>query len=416
MNATTQRRARDCAEGAAHYCRIAMHSFRTRSLTALALTIPLALSASCSDTREASLPLTSREHKLCGWLHEQPDAADTELGYDTFAEHASELDAVHPKWWRVASSTTFVNHPRDREAPFRGFHDRRVLDHTTPGGAPTRLIPLVAATTKEDIAFIHVMIHDPELRKAHVAALSRLVVEHGYDGIDLDYEHLRAVRESVLPAKTMAEERAAFSAFVEATARALHARGKELSLAIPVTFSEDSEFDLDVLSAAADELHVMGYDFHYQGGDHAGPTAPLGWIQGFIAQVATIDGGRRSSRFILGLSNYGILGAPGSGKVEACEPLTRCFALFVGDYATTTDEMARCSEACCIDPGRAPNVLLRDGKRLFFEDLASLEEKVSAAQAGGFGGITYWGIGGEPIAPGSRPFFQMVRSHFPRGE
>jgi spore germination protein YaaH len=201
------------------------------------------------------------------------------------------------------------------------------------------------------------------------------------------------------------------SAFMEAVAHELHAHGKELSLAIPVNFSRNSEFDLEVLSRVADEIHVMGYDFHYEEGDHPGPTAPLGWIQHFIDQVATIDGGRRSSRFILGLANYGIYGATDGGPALGCEPLARCFELFHGDYETTTDELQQCSGD--IDPGRSPNVLLPDGKRLYFEDLASLEEKVVAAQAGGFGGITYWGIGGEPTTSGPRTFFQMVRSHFP---
>jgi spore germination protein YaaH len=52
---------------------------------------------------------------------------------------------------------------------------------------------------------------------------------------------------------------------------------------------------------------------------------------------------------------------------------------------------------------------------LFFDDLASLEEKVVVAQNGGLGGITYWTIGGEPDQPsGPLDFFQMVRSHFPK--
>src|SRR5690349_15484238 len=65
------------------------------------------------------------EHRFCGWLHEfLGDPGSTELGYDTFAAHAGAFDAVHPKWWRVASPTTFENHPRGRATPFAGFHDR----------------------------------------------------------------------------------------------------------------------------------------------------------------------------------------------------------------------------------------------------------------------------------------------------
>jgi spore germination protein YaaH len=397
-----------------------MVSKRRLRLASLAITLTGTFAASCSSDLgqtsapcEATSPLPGPpEHALCGWLYEHPDDADTELAYDTFAAHAADFDAVHPKWWHVATPTTLENHPGYREEPYHGFHDRRVLDHTTRGGAPTRLIPLVGATSPSEITRVHVMINDPALRAAHVAALSRLVEDNDYDGLDLDYEHIRGVLDVALPKRTIAQERAAMSAFFVAVAQELHAHGREISLAIPVNFSANSEFDLELLSRTVDEIHVMGYDYHYEGGDHAGPTAPLGWIQHFIDQVATIDGGRRSSRFILGLANYGLYGPPSGAPVQGCEPMARCFDLFCGDYETTTDELGQCSGGS--DSGRSPNVLLPDGERLYFEDLASLEEKVAAARAGGFGGITYWGIGGEPETPGPLTFFQMVRSHFPR--
>lgn len=397
-----------------------MRSIRSLRLATLAISLTGILGASCSPELPESTARSQMEHRLqgprphalCGWLYEHPDDADTEVAYDTFAAHADDFDAVHPKWWRVGSPTTIVNHVRGTSTPYRGFHDRRVLDHTTPGGAHTRLIPLVAATAPGDAAFVHRMINDPDLRAAHVAALTDVAVDNGYDGLDLDYEHLAAAMESTPPHVSMAHERAAMSAFIAAVADALHAHGKELSLAIPVNTSGSSGFDLEAISAAADEIHVMGYDFHYEGGDHPGPTAPLGWLQGFIDHVASMDGGQRASRFILGLPNYGNYGAPG-GEVLGCEPLSHCYDLFDGGYATTTDELERHGEGD-VGPGRSPNVALGGGKHLYFEDLASLEEKVAAAKAGGFGGISYWGIGGEPTVPGPRTFFQMVRSHFPR--
>jgi hypothetical protein len=398
-----------------------MRSLLPLRLGAPALSLACLLASSCSldlPDSPARHPRTrplagARPHALCGWLYEHAVAADTELAYDTFAAHADDFDAVHPKWWRVATATSFVNHPPAHESPYHGFHDRRVLDHTTPGGGRTRLIPLVAATMPDEAAFVHVMINSPALRAVHVAELSRLASENHYDGLDLDYEHLPEAMEHTAPARTIAQERAAMSAFIEAIAAELHAHGKELSLAIPVNTSGSSGFDLEAISAVADEIHVMGYDFHYEGGDHPGPSAPLGWLQGFIDHVASMDGGARAPRFILGLPNYGNYGPP-RGPAKECEPLARCFELFCGGYATTTDELECHPGEAGIDPGRSPNVALPDGERLYFEDLASLEQKVSAARAGGFGGISYWGIGGEPTVPGPRTFFQMVRSHFPR--
>ncbi|WP_437935125.1 glycosyl hydrolase family 18 protein [Sorangium sp. So ce341] len=354
-------------------------------------------------------------HRFCGWLHEfLGDPASTELGYDTFAARAEAFDAVHPKWWRVASPTTFENHPRGRSAPFAGFHDRRVLDRTTPGGGRTRLVPLVAAVDRPDVVAVHAMIHDPALRAQHVAGLVALAVENGYDGLDIDYEHLASV---LGPGETVEAERASFSAFIDELSRALHAAGKALSLAVPAVASATGVFDYEALSASADHVHVMSYDYHFGGGAHAGPVAPLGWVERTVAYIGGLDGGARREKFILGLPNYGLLGpeAPeGGGAVVGCEPLGRCLELAGGDgYDTSTDHMRRCPEdgAARFAAGRAPNQVLASGERLFFEDLASLEEKVAAARRGGLGGVTYWSIGGEP---GGAAFFSMIERHFPR--
>jgi chitinase len=376
-------------------------------------------SASCvrNDDEAAvasrSQRVASSPHRFCGWLQgKQRDPAFTERAYDTFARNAAEFDAVHPVWWRVASPTTLTNRPHGRDAPYAGFHDARVLDQTTSRGGRTRLVPTIEATERPDIVHAHTMINDPELRRRHVDAVVDLVVSNGYDGIDIDYEHLDPdhLGEDMRPGQSVHTERQAFSAFVGELSRALHGAGRTLSLALPVAHGPGGTYDYDALSAAADVIHVMGYDFHYEAGPHIGPLAPLGWIERSVAYIGEIDGGRRRDRFLLGLPNYGIVEPPGA-PIEVCQPSTACLELVGGSYATTTQHMEHCRGPGrpVIAPGRAPNAELPDGARVFFEDLASLEEKTRAAARGGLGGVSYWKIGGEPEA-----FFEMVRRHFPR--
>lgn len=352
-------------------------------------------------------------HRFCGYIHGFEGPVPADLGVDAFAAHADDFDAVHPKWWRVQAAAEIVNHSFYDQAPFPGFHDARVLDNTSYRGRRTQLVPMVQATSPHDRAVVHALIHDPALRRDHVRALVDLAVANRYDGLDLDYEHL----SSEVPAgQGLDAERAAFTALARELAAALHSAGKTLSFAVPALTSARSVYDYDALSAAADQLHVMAYDFHYAEGEHVGPTAPLGWVRDAIDYIGTIDGGRRGNRFLLGLPNYGILGAPG-GETRDCEPLSRCLELLGGgSYATTTDELASCPDLGgeVMDCGRSPNAVLANGDRLFFEDLGSLEEKVEAAAAGGMGGIVYWSVGGEPEDPGGRSFFTMVRGHFPR--
>jgi len=358
----------------------------------------------------------SSEHRFCGWLHEFPDAKLTELGYDTFAKHARAFDAVHPKWWRIDTPSTFVNHPADRETPYGGFDDDRVLRNTTYGGRRTKLIPLIAGSMGRDVLTVHQMINDPALRKEHVAHLVDLAVSHRYDGVDIDYEHFA---RGIGQGQTRATERVAFSAFIDELSTAMHAVGKTVSLAVPVEAGDpDPVFDYDALSASADHVHVMAYDFHYEAGEHAGPVSPLGWVEGAIAYVGNVAGGARSGKFILGLPNYGLYGPeqpPDNFNTVACEPMIQCLAKVSGEYQTTTDHMNHCSTTDKpYAAGRAPNQYLANGDHLFFDDLESLEEKVAAAKRGKLGGITYWSIGGEPERDGCKSFFEMVRSHFPR--
>jgi chitinase len=365
----------------------------------------------------------SADHRVCGWLYaEDKDPAAAEEAYDTFAAHASELDAVHPTWWRVASPTTFANHAEDSAAPYHGFNDPRVIQHTTAGGGSTLLMPMIGASHHADTLNVHRMINDPELRRRHVQALVALVTENGYDGIDLDYEHLDPdhLQSDYAPGETGASEALAFTAFVDEAARALHAVGKTLSLAVPERIDPPNRvFDFEALSRAADTLHVMAYDFHYSGGPHAGPVSPLGWVEAGVADILSVDEGRRASRFVLGLPNYGMIGPEvgpgGDGFAHDCEPSSACLALTSGTYETTTKHMEHCDQSNeSYLPGRTPNKALPGFEHLFFEDLASLEEKVGVAARGGLGGVTLWGIGGQPVGPAGRTYFEMVRSYFPR--
>jgi spore germination protein len=108
-------------------------------------------------------------------------------------------------------------------------------------------------------------------RQRHIAALVKLTIDKGFDGIDLDWEDLAAA------------DRKPFSRFVEELASALHGRHRFLSVAVypktsePGTWGPQKAADYARLGAAADELKIMTYA--YSGGWSApGPQAPSGWL------------------------------------------------------------------------------------------------------------------------------------------
>ena len=338
----------------------------------------------------------ANRHRFCGWLQATgwvPIAQDP--NYADFVAHADSFDAVHPTWYHLGSTTTLT--------PSFGEGDAQVLDHTTVGGKRTLLIPTIAAADGSEPQWASTMIHDATLRAQHEAAIVALVTAKHYDGIDLDYEHLPDA------------DRDAFSQFAAELGAQLHAKGKTLSFAVGALITARfGHWDYDKLTQAADQLHVMGYDFHYLG-SHPGPVAPLGWIQQVLAYINTIGGGGRAGKFILGLPNYGIAGSDGSTTTWFGSSMDS-INLVGGSYDVTTSHMASCplTNGTSMPSGRAPNATSASKGHVFFDDLVSHEEKVAAAQQAGLGGITYWTIGGEPDRPGPRSFFDMVRAYYPK--
>jgi len=338
---------------------------------------------------------TANKHAFCGWMLATGDVPiEQDPGYLAFAAHAADFDAVHPMWYSLASTTTFNT--------IYGEGAASVLANTTVGGKRTLLIPTIAGADGNQPQLASQMIHDATLRAKHEDAIVSLVTTKKYDGIDLDYEHLPD------------SDKAAFTVFAGELAAKLHAKGKTLSFAVGgLVNNKYTYWDYDGLSAVCDQLHVMGYDFHYLG-SHPGPVAPLGWIQQVLAYIKTVGGGTRANKFILGLPNYGLAGDD-SGTTTWFGSGMDSINLAGANYATTTTHMSVCpmTNGETIIPGRAPNGMTSKG-HLFFDDIASMEEKVSAAKSAGLAGITYWTIGGEPDRPGPKTFFQMIRSYFPQ--
>jgi spore germination protein YaaH len=217
---------------------------------------------------------------------------------------------------------------------------------------------------------------------AHVRTLVDLAVQHGYEGLDIDYEGLWTP-----------DDRAPFTAFIQLLTSAMHAAGKQVSIAGPALTSNanNNAWDYPVISGSLDIIHLMGYDYHFVGGDHVGPVSPLGWVEAAAAFAATTG---KASRFVMGVPNYGV------GAGYSCSG-TECAAACGGGYETVDTHMASCSYGV-FAAGRSPHC-----GSLYFDDVASIQEKVQAAHKHGLGGITYWNIGREPSG-----WFEMIKQYY----
>ena len=145
---------------------------------------------------------------------------------------------------------------------------------------------------------------DPAKRAGHVADLVALVMDGGYDGIDLDYEGFAFSdgRDS------WAATRPNWTAFVAELGAALDAQGKMLSVTIPPPCTMSGAcgddlgywvYNLRGIGQVADRVRIMTYDYHV---GSAGPIAPLPWVTTVMTYAASVAPAQRLS---VGVPSYG---------------------------------------------------------------------------------------------------------------
>jgi hypothetical protein len=309
-------------------------------------------------------------HTRCAWIY-----TDNPTQVQDFVDHVDWFEAIHPVWYWLASDAVSLG-------TFAGLEDPTFV--AAARSHHVEISPMVASV--DDVSWTRAMMATPQSRAAHIAKLVATVQAGGFDGIDLDYEHLWDNSDA-----------APLNAFIVEFGAAMHAIGKRASMAVPAIYYDSPIWNYVTVAGALDEAHLMVYDFHTIG-THAGPTSPVGWADAVAMEVVKTG---HPERFRFGLPNYGVTPS------TACYTLSTCVPMCSGAIATTTDHMLNCSYGS-FSAGRSLNCLTNAGEQLFFDDTASLAEKVQVAKNRGIGGVTYWNVGGEPDG-----FFDMVRTYYP---
>ena len=184
----------------------------------------------------------------------------------------------------------------------------------------------------------------------------------------------------------------------------LQARVDEVSVATPAIDWTDA-FDKAALSVHADRIFIMGYDYHWGGGD-PGPIAPLEggspwapWsltdsLETYLAEGADPD------RIVLGLPLYGRTWpttnntVPGTSTGRASSvTMVNGIALAATHgrlYDTVTD---------------TPYTFISSTSQTWYDDHASIQLKVHWAIEAGLGGIGFWALNYEGNDPA---FWDMI--------
>jgi spore germination protein len=244
--------------------------------------------------------------------------------------------------------------------------------------AGQRVVPSIANITGGQWSYQPVarMLHSPALMAQHVAAITALVQQNNYAGIDIDYEDLHA------------GDRQVFTAFVTRLAVALHARDKVLSVAVFAKTSNAGNDprnvaqDYAAIGRVADQVRLMGYDYHWAT-SAPGPVAPVSWLREVLHYAKTQI---PASKIILGIPLYGYDWSGGQGAgISWLQALRLARQYHAAPHYDTTSQAPWFSYT---DTSGARHTV-------WYENTASSRAKFDVAQGAGIAGVYLWMYGYE---------------------
>lgn len=142
---------------------------------------------------------------------------------------------------------------------------------------------------------IHSVVNSEEFKTNLIQNLLEVMEEKGYQGVDIDFEYI------------LAEDRDAFTAFVQEAAEIMRENGYRISVALaPKTSSEQKGLlyegkDYRALGEAADHVLLMTYEWGYTYGPPMA-VAPLNQVRKVVEYALTQI---PAEKIDLGIPNYG---------------------------------------------------------------------------------------------------------------
>jgi spore germination protein YaaH len=208
-----------------------------------------------------------------------------------FTNHASMFNDISPFFFTALPDGTIglVGTQGQLDATVQAARIRglTVLPSITDGSGKWMMATVILANTTS--------------RTQHVQNIVKLVMDNGFDGIDLDYEGFAFTDGSASWPTT----KPVWVAFVTELANALHANGKLLSVTIPPTWMEFGAlrgypvYAPQEIGAVADRVKLMVYDWSV---GSPGYISPMSWVQRVIAYNDPIV---PNPKLQLGIPSYG---------------------------------------------------------------------------------------------------------------
>lgn len=277
----------------------------------------------------------------------------------SFEKNAAQIDEVKPEWIRLDADGMPVKRDIDVKDQKKFFDIAKKNKITT--------LAMISNYVSEAGGFeagrVQKMLKSKESRAKHIEALTKILKEDGFNGVDLDIESLKA------------SDRDSYSLYVEELGKVL--KREKLFMAVTVHPKESEPGNWDGpqaqdwarLGKAADAFKIMCYD-HAWSTSPPGPIAPTAWVERVMNFAKSVI---PANKLDMGVAAY--------GYDWSVKPTTS---------TTWRDWVEKDKEATtCPLSGERIN-----GDR-YFSGAKAFEEKKKLAQKLGIRGLAVWYFGSE---------------------
>ncbi|HBF36934.1 MAG TPA: glycoside hydrolase family 18 [Firmicutes bacterium] len=234
----------------------------------------------------------SKQKVIAGYYVENYN--NNSAGYRALSENLGAINMVIPFSFQV-----------DQYGNIQSSHSPRPVNLAHSAGADTLALVNNINGSNFNSNTVHHMLSNSAARSRAVNGITRMLIEKGYQGVNIDFENVPA------------RDRYYLNAFFNELSAELRPRHLLITASVPAktyddrTSSQSGAFDYRALAPYLDQIMIMTYDEHYSGGP-AGPVASYPWVEKVIQySLNSIP----SSKIVVGIAAYGYdWGNWGSGK------------------------------------------------------------------------------------------------------
>lgn len=263
-------------------------------------------------------------------------------------------------------------------APAYGEDDWMIAEANNYGTRPILTLTPFGEDGNFNNRLIHSVVNSEEYKDNLIRNLLEVMEEKGYQGVDIDFEYI------------LAEDRDAFTAFVQDVTAAMRGNGYRTSVALaPKTSSEQKGLlyegkDYRALGEAADHVLLMTYEWGYTYGPPMA-VAPLNQVRRVVEYALTQI---PAEKIDLGIPNYGY-----DWPLPYVKGTTK--AATINNVQAVRIAVENGAEIRFDDVAESPYFTYTENgveHEVWFEDVRSLLAKFELIKEYGLRGCGYWQI------------------------